>query len=138
MQTWNYKYPDISGSRVRDNSKAFTGTGNYKTSLTDSLVKDEQVEFISPVYKDKETGNLIFVTNELNVAFKEGVDKQTIEKFNLENGLNIVKQDEFSPRQYVLKVNDANNSDISMEVYQKLSNESEIIEFVDPISCTGV
>jgi subtilisin family serine protease len=99
-------------------------------NFTKSLSEDEDVEFIAPAYKDKETGTLLFITNRINVGFKEGVDKQTIDKILSEHDLSIVNQD---GRHYVLKVNNIDDSDRTIEMSEKLFSMQDVIEYADPI-----
>ena len=112
-------------------------TESSKLKFSRSLVEDKDVEFVSPAYKDKDTGWLVVITNQLNVGFKEGVNKEAIDAILSENDLSIMEQSKFSPQEYILKINTADSSDKTLEVYDKLTSRKEI-EYVDPVTLTEI
>ena len=99
-------------------------------SFTESLIQDEDVEFTASAYKDKDTGGLLFITNRINVGFKEGINKQTIDEILSEYNLSIMNQD---GRHYVMKVNNIDDSDRTIDISERILSRQDVVEYVDPV-----
>ncbi|HZI69709.1 MAG TPA: S8 family serine peptidase [Nitrososphaeraceae archaeon] len=127
-------YPSFNVSLV---TRPIGEVGSTTQKFSDSLSKEENVQFVSPVYKDKDTGSLIVVTDQINVGFKTGVDKQVIDKILAEYDLSIMEQSRFSPQHYILKLNNADNSDKTIEISNNLASKQDI-EYADPVTLTEI
>lgn len=123
-------YPKYNISIV---TRPFDEQKSTRQTFADSLAEDDEVEFVSPIYKDKDTGSLVVVTDQVNVEFKKEADKQTIDKILSEHDLSIIKQSKFSPQNYILKVNNADSSDKTIEISKKLSSRPEL-QYANPIT----
>ena len=86
--------------------------------FSDSLSKEENVQFVSPVYKDKDTSSLIVIA---------------LSEYNL----SIMEQSRFSPQHYILKLNNADNSDKTIEISNSLASKQDI-EYADPVTLTVI
>ncbi len=93
-----------------------------------SLEDDDSVEFIVPVYREPQSGLRMVVTDEITVRFKSDVSSEVIDKFNKENGVEIIKKDRFAPNQYTLKVKDPKETFTIANKY----HESNLTEFAEP------
>lgn len=125
-------YPSQKISLVtRPLGESVSATKNF----SDTIVEDDEVDFVSSAYKNSESGSLVIITDQINVGFKKEVDKQTIDNILNEYDLSIIKQSKFAPEVFTLKVNNANNSDKTLEVANKLVNKTEV-EYTDPVAMT--
>ncbi len=106
-----------------------------KKSSMESLSKDEDVQFVSSAFKDEDTGSLVIITDQINVGFRTGTNKDTIDRLLSEYDLSVVEQSKLSPHQYVLRVNNADNADKTLEVHRKLATREEI-QYADPVTLT--
>ena len=93
-----------------------------------SLEKDEDIEFVVPVYREPQSGLRLVVTDEITVRFKSDVSNEAIEKLNEENKVEIVEKDRFAPNQYTLKVKDTKDTFAIANKY----HESDLTEFAEP------
>jgi len=107
-----------------------------REDFTSSVAADEKVEFVSRAYRDGETGSFMVVTDEINIRFKKGVDKQTINKIISDNDLHVLEEDEFAASQYLVKVKNA-NGDSTLDTANKLSSLPET-EFAEPNFITEI
>jgi subtilisin family serine protease len=101
----------------------------------ESLSNDENVQFVSSAFKDQDTGSLVIITDQINVGFKASTNKDTIDRLLSDYDLSVVEQSKLSPQQYVLKVNNADNVDKTLEVHRKLASREEI-QYADPVTLT--
>jgi thermitase len=125
-------YPSYNVSIV---TRPVGETGTTRQKFSESLSKQQDVQFVSPIYKDKDTGSLIAITDQINIGFKNGVSKNAIDKLLSEYNLSIMEESKFSPGNYVLKLNNVINSDKTIEVSNSLSN-NEQVEYADPVTLT--
>jgi subtilisin family serine protease len=127
-------YPSFNVSLV---TRPVGEAGSTTQKFSESLTKQEDVQFVSPVYKDKDTGSLLVITDQINVGFKPGVNKETVDRILSEYDLSILEESKFSPGHYVLKLNNAQNSDKTIEISNRLANNQQV-EYVDPITLTEI
>jgi subtilisin family serine protease len=136
LESTNIKtYPPYNVSLITTPVDDRTVTG--KRFSVESLSKDEDVQFVSSAFKDEGTGSLIIITDQINVGFRNDINKDTIDRLLSEYDLSIVEQSKFSPQQYVLKVNNADNVDKTLEVHRKLASREEI-QYADPVTLTEI
>ena len=100
---------------------------DVKSSL-ESLEKDEDVEFVVPVFREPKSGLRLIATDEITVRFKSGVSPEAVESINKENDAEIIEKNRFVSNQFTLRVK--NPKDI-LEVANKYQ-ESELTEFAEP------
>ena len=105
--------------------------------FSESLTKQEDVQFVSPVYKDEETGSLLVITDQINVGFKPGVNKEAVDRILSEYDLSVLEESKFSPAHYILKLNIAQNSDKTIEISNNLANNQDV-QYADPITLTEI
>jgi subtilisin-like proprotein convertase family protein/subtilisin family serine protease len=101
--------------------------GDVRASL-ENLERDEQVEFVVPVYREPESGLRMIATDEITVRFKSSASQAEIDQFNRENGTEVVKKNRFVPSQYILRVKNAQDTLAIANKYQ----ESDLTEFAAP------
>lgn len=106
-----------------------------KRSSMESLSKDENVQFVSSAFKEEDTGSLVIITDQINVGFRTGTNKDAIDRLLSEYDLSVMEQSKLSPQQYVLKVNNADNVDKTLEIHKKLASRKEI-QYADPVTLT--
>jgi len=127
-------YPSFNVSLV---TRPVGEAGSITQKFSKSLTEEENVQFVSPVYKDKDSGTLIVITDQINVGFKVGVKKQAIDAVLSKYNLSIMEQSKFSPQHYILKLNSAENSDKTIEVSNKLASIKEV-EYSDPVTLAEI
>lgn len=127
-------YPSFNVSLV---TRPLGEAGSTTQKFSDSLSKEKDVQFVSPVYKDKDTGSLIVITDQINVGFKTAVDKQAIDEILSEYDLSVMEQSKFSPQHYILKLNNAENNDKTIEISNILATKQEV-EYADPVTLTEI
>lgn len=129
--------PDLADAEERKNmpsNRLVIVTLPQTRRLTDvkdtlrELESDDDVEFVVPVYREPQSGLRMVATDEITVRFKGGVSNETIDRFNKENGVEIVEKDRFAPNQYTLKVKDPKETFAIANRY----HESDLTEFAEP------
>ncbi len=93
-----------------------------------SLEDDSDVEFITSVYREAESGLRMVATDEITVRFKRDASKEDIENFNNENDVEIIEKNRFVPNQYLLRVKSPKETLTLANKYQ----ESDLTEFAEP------
>ncbi|MGK7895853.1 MAG: S8 family serine peptidase [Xenococcus sp. (in: cyanobacteria)] len=96
-------------------------------SLT-SLEEDNDVEFITSVYREPESGLRLIATDEITVRFKSDTSQEAVAKLNEENRVEIAKKNRFVPNQYLLRVKNPQETLNLANKYQ----ESDLTEFAAP------
>jgi len=127
-------YPSYNVSLV---TRPVGESGSVTQKFSESLTKEEDVQFVSPVYKDKDTGSLLVITDQINVGFKDDINKETIDKILSELDLSIMEKSKSSPRHYIVKLNNAQNSDKTIEISNILATKQQV-EYADPITLTEI
>ncbi|MFX0197676.1 MAG: S8 family serine peptidase, partial [Candidatus Hodarchaeota archaeon] len=93
-----------------------------------SLEAERDVEFTTPVYRESKSGLRLIATDEITVRFKGSISKTDIEKFNKENGVEVIEQNRYLPNQYLLRVKSPKDTLLLANKYQ----ESDLTEFAEP------
>lgn len=103
---------------------------NFSSEVGD----DENIEFISRAYREVETGSLMVVTDEINIKFKKGITKESINELITSKKLSIIEGDEegteLTSNPYLVKVKDA-NGDNTVDTANALSSLPEV-EYAEP------
>ncbi len=127
-------YPKYEVSLVSGPIKTTNGQGER---FSESLDKDEDVQFVTSAFKDKETGATVIITDKITVQFKPQTTKEEVDKILSELNCTIVEQSKFSPNQYVVKIKDIHDVDKTLEISEKLSN-NEKVRYTDPLTFTEI
>jgi subtilisin-like proprotein convertase family protein len=93
-----------------------------------SLEADNDVESITPVYREARSGLRMVAIDEIIVRFKDNVSQSEMEKFNGENDVEVIEQNRFVPNQYLLRVK---NPKDTLEIANKYQ-ESGLADFAEP------
>ena len=94
----------------------------------ESLERDEDVEFITSVYREPQSGLRLIATDEITVRFKSDTSQEAIAELNEDNGVEIAKKNRFVPNQYLLRVKNPQETLNLANKYQ----ESDLTEFAEP------
>lgn len=92
------------------------------------LKAEDDVEFVTPVFRESQSGLRLVATDEITVRFKEGVSRKDIEKFNKTNGVTLIKENSYVKNQFLLRVKNASDTLKIANVYQ----QSDLTEFAEP------
>lgn len=90
--------------------------------------ENENIASISEVFEDNNGKNLLALTNQLFIKFKEGVEVSKLEKVFAELG--VIKNELLTPDFFLLTLTDRNEID-ALDVANSLS-EHDIVEFSNP------
>jgi hypothetical protein len=103
-----------------------------KTLLDDlqPLLEDGVIEFITPVLVDEESNLKQIPTEEITVRFKDEPSEKHLSDFTDEYGVKIAKQNEFVPRQYIVKLETSQGKQV-LEVAKNIG-QAEDVEFATP------
>ena len=93
-----------------------------------SLEADSDIESIAQVYREAQSGLRLIATDEITVRFKSNVSQSQIEKFNKENNVEIIEQNQYVPNQYLLRGKNPKDTLTLANKYQK----SDLTEFAEP------
>ena len=93
-----------------------------------SLVDDSNVEFVTPVYRERQSGLRLVLTDEITVRFKDSTSQREIENINEKNNVEVIEQNRFVPQQYLLRVKNPQDTLTIANKYQ----ESDLTEFAEP------
>lgn len=100
------------------------------TKELQTLLDEGLVDFMTPVLVDKESQLKQIPTNEVTVRFKDQPSKKHLKDFSQEYGVKVDRQNEFVPRQYVVKV-ETSQGKLVLEAAKSISKSDEI-EFATP------
>jgi subtilisin-like proprotein convertase family protein len=92
------------------------------------LESEDDVESVTPVFRESQSGLRLVATDEITVRFKDGVSRKDIDKFNKTNGVEVIKENRFVKNQFLLRVKAAAETLNIANKYQ----ESDLIEFAEP------
>jgi subtilisin-like proprotein convertase family protein len=92
------------------------------------LESDSNVEFVVPVFKEPKSGLRLVATDEITVRFKKDASQSSIDDFNRDNDVEVIKQNSFVPQQYLLRVKNAKDTLTTADKYQ----QSDLTEFAEP------
>jgi hypothetical protein len=59
------------------------------------LQSEDDVEFVTPVFRESQSGLRLVATDEITVRFKDGVSRKDIDKFNKTNGVTVIKENPY-------------------------------------------
>lgn len=93
-----------------------------------TLEVDSDVEFITPVYREAQSGLRLIATDEITVRFKSNVLHSDIEDFNKDNEVEVIEKNRYVPNQYLLRVKNPKDTLVLANKYQ----ESDLTEFAEP------
>jgi subtilisin-like proprotein convertase family protein/subtilisin family serine protease len=92
------------------------------------LETENDVEFVAPVFRESQSGLRMVATDEITVRFKDSVPQHDIDNFNQANGVEVIKENRFIKKQFLLRVkNPAETLNIA-NLYQG----SDLTEFAEP------
>lgn len=94
------------------------------------LLDDGTAEFITPVLIDQDSNLKQIPTEEITVRFKEEPTKKHLQEFGNAFGVKVDRQNEFVPRQYVVKLETRRGKQV-LEAAQSISQADEV-EFATP------
>jgi acetylglutamate kinase len=103
-----------------------------KTALADlqPLLEDGTIDFVAPVLVDKESNLKQIPTDEITVRFKDEPSAKHLRDFTDEYGVKITKQNEFVPRQYIVKLETSQGKQVLEAA--KTIEQAEDVEFATP------
>ena len=59
------------------------------------LESEDDVESVTPVFRESQSGLRLVATDEITVRFKAGVSRKDIDKFNKTNGVEVIKENQY-------------------------------------------
>ena len=92
------------------------------------LQTEKDVESVTPVFRESQSGLRLVATDEMTVRFKDGVSRQDIDAFNKSNGVELIKENRFVKNQFLLRVKPPGETLKVANLYQ----ESDLTEFAEP------
>jgi subtilisin-like proprotein convertase family protein len=92
------------------------------------LETENDVEFVTPVFRESRSGLRLVATDEITVRFKDSVSQQDIDNFNQSNGVEVIKENRFVKKQFLLRAKSAADTLKIANLYQK----SDLTEFAEP------
>jgi subtilisin family serine protease len=98
--------------------------------VRDTLGQREDVEFVAPVYREKEDDLMLVPTDEFNVRFRPEVTEAQIAELNEAHGVEVVSESEWAPQEYVLRIDNPGTRsvvDVANAYY-----ESDLTEWAEP------
>lgn len=104
-----------------------------KTTLTEQaqeLLQSGQIEFCQPVLRDEQSQLKQIPTGEISVRFKHVPSSQELRSVEKKYGLEMVRQNEFVPSQFVVKASAAPAVEV-LDIASQLDAEDEV-EFAAP------
>jgi len=110
---------------------------SVKFNFSRAMTKDNNVEFVSKAYREKETGKMIIPRDDINIKFKKGTSQDRIEKLLSANDLEVLEDDESDIGLYLVKKVKNVNGDTIIDISNKLSSEPEV-EFAEPNFITEI
>lgn len=107
--------PDLLKSFPKDRITIFSRPrpsirGLARKDLEKSIMKNPNTAFVSRAFRDRNTGSVVYLTDEITVRFKEGISKPTIKQILQKHDLTERNKDEYVENQYILKVKDPNGN----------------------------
>jgi hypothetical protein len=113
------------------------GPPNRVQPVLDRLRTGKLIDFVTPVLVDRESGLRQVLTDEIVVRLKSGAHaKQTLKSLKQEHGLEVARQNEFEPTQYIVKVPDSSGTE-TMKMAQSLDRRQDV-EFASPNFLTAI
>lgn len=107
------------------------------TSHRESLMKkleqwedEELIEYVTPVLRDVDSQAIRILTDEITIRFKSEIPEKKLKTFTQKYGVTVARQNEFVPKQYILKVDKAEGLR-TLEVAEQLDASDEV-EFATP------
>ncbi len=101
-----------------------------------SLAARDDVEFVTPVYREMTQDLQLVPTDEFNVRFKPEVTPAQIAEFNQRNQVAVVCQSQWSPQEYTLRITDPGARDV-IDVANAYY-ESNLTEWAEPNFLTEI
>lgn len=92
------------------------------------LETENDVEFVTPVFRESQSGLRMVATDEITVRFKDSVSQHDIDNFNQTNGVEVIKENRFIKKQFLLRVKNPAETLKIANLYQ----ESDLTEFAEP------
>jgi hypothetical protein len=119
---------------VEDNLMVLTPSDSASTDLIqqylDELLRDGVMSFVTPVLTDRHRKLKQILTNEIIVRFRRVPTKKTLRGIQVRFGVMNVEQNEFVPRQYLMKVNAQRGNDVLKMT--RAFNRTKSVEFATP------
>ena len=109
---------------------------SVRENFSRAMIEDNNVEYVSKAYREKETGKMMIPSNDINIQFKNSTNEQTIKEILSDNELEILEESEFKEGLYRVMVKNA-NGDNTIDIANKLSSISEV-EFAEPNFITEI
>ena len=101
-----------------------------------ALAARDDVEFVTPVYREMTQDLQLVPTDEFNVRFKPDVTAAQIAEFNQRNQVAVVRQSEWSSQEYTLRITDPAARDV-IDVANTYY-ESHLTEWAEPNFLTEI
>jgi len=101
-----------------------------------ALAARDDVQFVTPVYRETAQDLQLVPTDEFNVRFKPDVTPAQIAEFNQRNNVAVVRQADWSPQEYTLRIADPGARDV-IDVANAYY-ESKLTEWAEPNFLTEI
>ncbi len=96
----------------------------------EALAQRDDVEFVTPVYRETTDDLLLVPTDRFNVRFKPDVTEEQIREFNAQHRVEIVSRSKWSSQEYTLRITDPGQRSV-IEVANAYY-ESGLTEWAEP------